>query len=204
MSTTTVYSTAADGYLKSSHATYSTARSGVGSTIVVVNTNSDIWIDQAAGYDLYCAYLDFDTSAIPDTDVVTAATLSLYPNADPSGGTPGTLEVYAYDWGGTLTSADWIPGASVAAMTLLASRTTTGWVSDARKALTSTAAFPAAINKTGTTYLYLCIAPFRTGDAPTGEDYFGTYPYEMGAAYKPMLVVEHQAAGAKYAMVVKA
>jgi len=150
-----------------------------------------MWVTQyKEGSYFYCysGYLDFDTSSIPDTDEISAVTLSLYAiNAE---GSPGALEVYAYDWGEELTFADWIAGADVAAMTLLASYSGT-WSGGAYRALTSETAFKAAINKTGVTRLFLCTTNFRTGSAPTAKDGYTFYATEKGTTYRPKLVIEH-------------
>ena len=192
MSTTTIYTTTADGYLKSENATYSTARAG--GTITKLDNYQDIWVDQAPGYLLYCAFLAFDTSGIPDDDEISAATLSLYPHeSDAYAGSPGTLEVYAYDFGSSLETGDWVAGADVSALTLVASTTTSGWTTGARRALASQEAFKAAINKIGSTRLFICLSGFRTGDAPASESWFGFHSAEKGAGYAPMLVVEHAA-----------
>lgn len=196
MSTTTVYPSTADGYLTSgSKVSYATARSG-GAVQEIHNTANDMWVTQyQKGSDpfYYCCsgYLDFDTSSIPDTDEISAVTLSLYAiNAD---GSPGALEVYAYDWGEELTFADWIAGADVAAMTLLASYPGT-WYGGAYRALTSETAFKAAINKTGVTRLFLCTTKFRTGSVPSDRDGYTFYATEKGTTYRPKLVIEHAAA----------
>ena len=195
MSTTTVYPSTADGYLTSgSNVSYATARSG-GKYQQINSTGDFMWVTQyKEGSDyFYCysGYLDFDTSSIPDTDEISAVTLSLY--AISSYGTPGALEVYAYDWGEELTFADWIAGADVAAMTLLASYPGT-WSGGAYRALTSETAFKAAINKTGVTRLFLCTTKFRTGSAPSDEDGYTFYATEKGTTYRPKLVIEHAAA----------
>ena len=192
MSTTTVYPSTADGYLTSgSDVSYATARSG-GAVRNIHNTDGAMLVDQYKGGDgyFYCrsGYLDFDTSSIPDTDEISAVTLSLY--AIQAYGSPGALEVYAYDWGEELTFADWIAGADVAAMTLLASYSGT-WSGGAYRALTSETAFKAAINKTGVTRLFLCTTKFRTGSAPSDEDGYTFYATEKGTTYRPKLVIEH-------------
>ena len=195
MSTTTVYPSTADGYLESgSNVSYATARSG-GAVQKIHNTDDDMWVDQYSGNKFYCysGYLDFDTSSIPDTDEISAVTLSLY--AIQAYGSPGALEVYAYDWGEELTFADWIAGADVAAMTLLASYPGT-WSGGAYRALTSKTAFKAAINKTGVTRLFLCTTKFRTGSAPTDKNGYTFYATEKGTTYRPKLVIEHAAAAA--------
>ena len=195
MATTTVYAGTNDGYITSVNATYATARSG--GTLSVTNAGVDLWIDQYNGspYELYCAYLEFDTSGIPDTDVVSAARLYLYPETTfgPIFGSPGALEAYAYDWGGgTLTTADWVAGASVSGLTKLASIAAGSFTAGAYRQLTSEAAFPAAINKTGSTLLYLCTADFRTGSAPAAEDGYGTCSADdSGGIYAPKLEIDH-------------
>lgn len=94
------------------------------------------------------AFLSFNTSSIPDDDVVSAVTLSIEYASDVSA-TDFTLEVYAVDFGESLATDDWVPGADISG-TLLASFDTSGW-SSGWNAFTSQGAFKSAINKTGST-----------------------------------------------------
>ena len=193
MSTTTVYAATSDGYLTSKHAIYATARSG--GTITVQTANYEHWIDQYLGgglYELYATYLAFDTSFV-DTDAISAVRMYAYPEATygPVFGSPGPMEVYPYNWGGTLVIGHWIPGATVAGMTKLASIAAGSFTAGAYRQLTSEAAFAAAINKTGTTYLYVTFADFRLGTVPTTEDGYGMYTANKQGTYAPKLEIDH-------------
>lgn len=191
MTDSTFYSSTADGQIESFNATYSTARSG--GTLTANTAGGSANVGQVAGYACYEAFLSFDTSAIPDGDIITAVTLSL----DGTGAIDGsdtdfTINARVYDWGASLTTADWIAGASLSGNTLVASRSTSGWNASGYNAFTSEAAFLTAINKTGVTYLVLSSSRHEAGTTPTGNEYVGVATADTtGTTHDPKLVVTH-------------
>lgn len=193
MTTSTFYASTADGQIESSNATYATARSG--GTLVANTGGTSVNVGQVTGYACYEAFLSFDTSTIPDGDIITSVTLSL----DGTGATDGsdtdfTINARIYNWGAGLTTADWIAGASLSGNTLVASRSTSGWSASGYNALTSEAAFLTAINKTGVTYLVISSSRHEAGTAPTGNEYVGFATAEAsGTTHDPKLVVTHVA-----------
>lgn len=74
-------------------------------------------------YAFYQAFLEFNTSALVGT--ITAATLRVRATAD-AAGVDFTLQARLFDFGTAVASADWRPGADIAALPLLATRNTSG------------------------------------------------------------------------------
>ena len=171
MATLTVYSNTADGYLRSQSSVYLTARSGANLT---VGTDSSIVISgqlRLTGTS-YCyeSFLFFDTSPI-GTGTVTSATLSLYAKTDQSD-VDFTTYARARDWGATLTTGDWVAGASLSALTLLASASSAGISTSAYTAFSSESAFTSNVSTSGNTLVILTSARHESGDPPpTGAEY---------------------------------
>lgn len=110
----------ADGELVSSSATYATARSGGGT--VQQFTPSDGLANtgqKKAGvtYSCFETFLEFDLSSI--TGLVQGAYVHLY-NQATSGGVTRRLEVREHDFGASLTTGDWVAGASLSGLDFLA------------------------------------------------------------------------------------
>jgi len=114
--------------------------------------------------------LRFDTSAIPDVDTVTSATMTL----TAYNGTvawPSNTSVNAYSLAAAAIAADnsntravWKKPTEIQALTRVASRAAgSAWVANTAYTWTSDSTFPAAINKTGNTTILLA-----TGDQQTG------------------------------------
>ena len=187
MSTLVVYSDTTDGYIGSADVgaspSYAAARAGTGSVLDAYagieltfgqqfTTSGDP--DYIPDYDIYESFLAFNTSSIPDTDTVSAAVLNLRSLYDHST-TDFTIEARLYDWGTGLTTADYVAGASLSALTLLAHRdTASGWTVNTAYDLTDDA-FAANVSKTGTTRLLLCSSRTTGNNTPT--------TYEQGSAY---------------------
>lgn len=150
----------------------------------------------AVGFDLWGAItrvweelLEFDTSSIPNGATVTSAVLSLkaysYSN-------PPVLELYAYDFGASVTTADWVPGADFAGMTRLAMHNTNGaWTGSTRYDFTSDAAFVDAINVGGLTRVVL-VTEQIANNTSGGDWYANAYsPAASAESYRPQLVVTY-------------
>lgn len=122
-----------------------------------------------------------DTSSIADTEVVTSAVLSIGPVAvhqftgDLS---TITLEVRAYNWGGTVEVGDWVSGPTEwNSLPLLATAEITA-SSSGTITFTSAPGFQAAISKTGTTYFILGASVFGNASAPASA-------YDYRVAFTP-------------------
>lgn len=175
MATYTIFSDSADGSITSNSAvSWNATRAG--NDLLVDDTSVQTYLgeyDALKGYfEMYESFLSWDTSVIVDSETVTSATVSIYGGqAGPTTweGPAGTLEARAFDWGATLTAGDWVAGASLSGLTLLASfavgNAGVGWAA-AYNVFTSQAAFLAAVNKTGSTRLMMCTSDMRSGTDP--------------------------------------
>ena len=153
------------GYLRSTNASYAATRSGSSLTLNTAATR----IGQAVASGNYYAYEYFcsiDTSEMPEEAIVRSVRLFLYGSAD-SSDDDFTGEARAYDWGESVTTDDWVPGANLGDCALIAS-----WSS----ASYSAAYNPfdgddASINAGGVTKMVLASAKLRTGTAPTKYEF---------------------------------
>lgn len=161
-----------DGNIESDgSATYSVVRSG--NSLAVVNASSPALVIgqllSGGEYYIYEAFLDFDTSSIPDDAVITSVELKLYGSSSPGADT-GNLNVYLSDWGATLTTADWVAGASLSGLTRAASFGIAGWNASGWNSFTEDGTnFQDGINLSGSTRLLLASDNQATGTAPSGN-----------------------------------
>jgi len=213
MSTLVVYSDTTDGWVYcidgvaddgeggGVNGTYAAARAGTGSPFGAFAATPYATVGQAkivvnfTEYQVFESFFAFDTSSIPDGDTVSAAVLNLtsYQNFST---TDFTIEARLHDWGASLTTADWVAGASLSGKTLLAHRdTASGWTVDTAYDLTDDA-FAANVNKTGTTRLLLCSDHTTANTAPTGLEYVDAYSADQtGTTRDPKLTVTYAAGG---------
>ena len=209
MSTLVVYSDTTDGYIYSIsgvaddgegggvNGTYAAARAGTASPFGADDAATYAIVGQAkvtanfTEYQVDEAFLAFNTSSIPDTDTVSAAVLNLTSQSDGSI-TDFTIEARLSDWGTGLTTADYVAGASLSGLTLLAHRdTASGWTVNTAYDLTDDA-FAANVNKTGTTRLLLCSDHTTGNTAPTGAEYVYAYLANYtGTTRDPKLTVTY-------------
>jgi hypothetical protein len=198
--TTTIFSSTADGRIYCHDTTYPNAREGTAAVENVDTTSASggaNWIGQNFTPDYFCSevFIDFDGSSMPDTDNISDGTLSMYGQFDQSD-TNFTAEARLHDWGGSLTADDFVPGSVLGSKTLLATFATSAHVNEAYNAFTSDAAFVGNISKTGITYIVLCSDRHRLGTTPTGLERVGWYlADEAGTTKDPKLVVNHVAGG---------
>lgn len=188
----TVYSLAADSYLSNMSATYATARSG-GGTFDGPYTSANLPYGQklvSTTYQFMEIFLSWDTSFIPDTATVTGADIGLY-HQNKGVTQDFVIQVRARDWGTSVTTADFVAGADLSALTLLASRTTVGIGTNAYWVLTSEAALLSAINKTGETRVVVTSDRMAAGNTPTTSEFMAVWLNEKGAGYQPRLVVTY-------------
>lgn len=196
MPTLTAFATSEDGRLESSDLVYLTARAGGG--VVGIDTNNIVVGQRLEGATYRCweSFLSFDTSSIPDDATIDSVVLSLFGDGDFSS-TDFTLQARLRDWGATLTTTDYVPGANLAALTLLATVTSVGWSLAAYNDFTSEAAFAANINKTGETRLVIVSSRLVAGNVPTGLEFVTAHHSETsGTTNDPKLVVNYTEAGA--------
>lgn len=196
MATLTVYAKTSDGYLDSYSTDYSTARAGTG-TLYVDTTNNALVCGQTLlgdTYHVYEAFLQYDTSALPDASVISSVKEELYLSLDQSYTADYTEEVRAYDWGDTLTADDWVAGANLGNYTLLSSKTVSP--SAGYNEFPTSADFVAAINKTGDTRLFHSSNRHRIGNAPIGGENVNWYSADQsGTTQDPKLTIEYYIGG---------
>lgn len=190
----TINPTSGSGNLLSASSTsYSLARSGenlvasptgsytIGQYLVPDDgENPDLWY-------VYESFMDFDTSAV--TGTISSVTLSLGLASDESVN-DFTIEARLYNWGASLTTADWIAGASLGGNTLLATLSTSGIGSaGSYKAMTESGTnFRTNINTSGVTRIVLCSDRHRLGTTPPDHEFVNLDSYDS-VSLKPKLVI---------------
>ncbi len=181
MPTYTIYASASDGEVNSDDTTpnYLNMRAGTGSPGLVAGGtasanqfvyNSFEATKSASTYLARQYFHEYDTSGIPVSETVTSVVFSLYGSAK-AGSNNLTVETYAYDWGGSLTTADWTAGASIGALSLLATFPlgvlAVNWSTSGYNNFTENGTnFQTAINKGGITRLMCCLDSLRSAVAP--------------------------------------
>lgn len=195
MATLTVYAKTSDGYIDSYSTDYSTARAGTGGLTLDYPGNTLLCGQYLIGdtYHVYEAFFQYDTSPLPDASIVSSVKEELYLALDQSY-TDYTEEVRAYDWGDTLTTADWISGANLGNYTLLSSKTVSP--SAGYNEFSTSENFIAAVSKTGDTRLFHSSSRHRIGNAPIGGECVTWYSADQsGTTQDPKLTVEYYIGG---------
>lgn len=196
MPSVTVYASSESGHIRSRNATYSTARSG-GGTLTPSVDGATMSVGQGGGgiYDVWEAFLAFDlaSAGIPDGATITAAVLGIYATADDSGA-DFTIGARDLDYGATLTSADWVAGASLSSTgTERATLDTTPGISTSAYVDFTDAAMVALVEASlsGTLRLVLYSSRTVSGSAPIGAE---TVTFTgVGGSDKPRLVIDYTA-----------
>lgn len=194
MTTTVIYASTADAFISSTNATYATAAAG---SSLSVTSNSELKVGQTTAYLIQQIFLDFDTSAIGDTDVVSQVDLALYGKQNTST-TDFTLTALSFDWSsGGVTTADWRTPAQLLALTTLATLSTSGFTTSGYNTLTSAgAAFNSWVNLTGTSYLMVASSQNISSTAPTNDSYVVCHSTAVvGTTQDPKITVTHEAPG---------
>lgn len=201
MTVTTVFADTTDGLMECNSTVYATAASGTGNLTQFLNDTTQTFAGQyfsGGSYRCLEGGFAFNTAAIPDGDIVGIVAFTLRSSGfQLSVGTTFDIEVYAYDWGTSLSAnPDFRPSTWLQSATKLASRTieavSGSWDFNGFYTLTSTAAFGPAINKTGTTRLITASSRHRTATPPTALEYAACYMAEAsGTTSDPTLVLTH-------------
>lgn len=176
MATYTFYGGTADGDVYSGDANPVLARAGTGAELSLLSGNSQTYFSfgqelAGATYYVYEAFISFDTSSVVGTPV--SATLALYVSNDQSA-TDFTMTARAYDWGTTVTTADFVPAASMTSYSTRATLSTSGITVNAYNSFTSDSSF-AANSVSGTLRLLLHTDRNPLGTNPTGKEYVGCH-----------------------------
>ncbi len=117
MATLTVYSTSADGDIKSSDPIWSNARAGTGTIVARDSSSNEVGQINLTEYEVYQAFISFDTSSIPVGSTINSAAVEVEvttKNFSPS--CTDVLNTYSYDWGASVTTADFVAGASLSSL----------------------------------------------------------------------------------------
>lgn len=186
MAVTTLNATTNQGYVRSTASNYSNMRAGTG-TKTLTQSTTQLSGQQFLGGTHYMdeAFLEFDTSTI--TGTITSVVLKVYITniyADNS----FTCQARLYDYGTSLTTADWVPGNDVSGDTLLATLASGSMSASAYNSFTDVA-FPANINTSGKTRIYLASDNFASATSP-GSNERETFIFQSPTgANPPQLVI---------------
>lgn len=199
MATLTVFAPTSDAGVDSTSVTYATARSGAGLTLA---TGTSLTVGQAppSPYFIDEFFILFDTSPLTSAANVSAATLSLWLKIDNST-QDFTCEARIKAWGPTVTTADWVAGASLGALTRVATLNTSGiGATGAYKAFTEDGTnFIANVSKTATTELLVDSSRHVGNNAPTvAENVTFASADTAGTTNDPMLTVTYTLPAAKF------
>lgn len=197
MAELTVYSTLADGDLRSIDTYYNVAHDAVVADEIRA---TDIWVEGqntyiAEKYYIRRAFLYFDTSALPDDCIITAATLAIYftgVSTEPDAGHSDSL-LYEGTQADTLTTSDF----QFFLATLLtddpspwAHPTSAGFAT-----VTLNAAGRGIINKAGLTKFCVRLSGDVNNQWPPGDNKSAFYARESGEASWPKLVITYAVPG---------
>jgi hypothetical protein len=175
-----------NGRLTSANSSYSTARSGG-----TVTSSSSLRVGQetiATVDNIFESFLEFDTSVLSGK-TITSATFEAYVSILTTDAAH-TAQVRLRDFGSTFTTGDWVAGASLSALTLLATLTSASAVVSSWNAFTDVA-LAANINTAGNTRVIVVSSRTVSGTAPSGsnDDEYFVLDFINGSN-RPRLVVE--------------
>lgn len=176
--TVSTFSASLDGYAEGVGGSYPPAASGSGST----NASINIHRSNVGTFVVVVGLFEFDTSSIPDTDVVRSAILRLYISAKTDTNNRSVSAGW-YNVGGAISTADYTSTAETDAHTAtdITGITTGGTVDfDLTDAVNQ-------INKSGTTGLRVHI----TGGSPGGSNSITVAMTEHASQQEPQLIVTH-------------
>lgn len=201
---TTVFAGTSDDGIQSNDATYANAAAGTGSTFDLNSTINgedtavEISHSSDSGYGISEGFFSFDTSSIADSDSVSAAAFAIKENSGYGSifTQSDTFEARIYDFGASVTTADWRNPTQFNALTRVATLATSSWATTGYNTFAEDGTnFQTAVNKTGTTYICLLTSRFASNTAPTGIAYAGLMSADnAGTTDDPKLVVTHAAA----------
>ena len=200
--TLAVRSTAADGYVESDGTTsWNTVRNGNSLRTETVDTVSNLEasdVGPGIEFQLSQMFFDFDTSSIGAGSTVTNGVFTFYGNA---AGTPEVntngydMQVRPYNWGGSLSTADWIdvnPSSGWTGLTLMAHKAVSTWDQGSGAANAFTVDSYADVSKTSVTYVVMGMSALGDASGPTGTN---TVPVRMadasGTSTDPLLTVTY-------------
>lgn len=178
---------------------HATAASGVGvylASETTFHTIGDAFF--SPNYYLYEVFLGFDTSALPDDATIDDAVLAIYGKAM-TAASAWTQETGAYDYGASITTADWQDTTELSALTTLATRSSTGWSNAGYNDFTNTGAgLKSIVSKTGLTKIAIWPERIRTGVAPANGQFaeFWSVGEDQSGERRPRLTITYTEASA--------
>lgn len=199
MTVTTVFASTADGDIMSQNANYTTAANGSVFTLPVASVN-ELWVGQflfGGVYSCYESFVSFDLSVLGTNQTVASAVMSTWLITDNS-----SVDFYAialfYDWGATVTSADWQNLASLASLgTWWTTLQTSGiGATGAYKSWSDTTDIRALVTlfRGSTMPLLLAQQYQQAGWAPTGPQYLTFSSADVaGTTQDPKITITHNA-----------
>ena len=204
MATLTVFSDSSDGVIFAQDPTWADVVSGSAATFfeMTANTFDGFGQDFNNGgnneYGLEPWYGQFDTAALGAGATVTAVALSLYGVGAGDANTAFSLEARLYDWGASLTTADWLTDSQFAALTRVATfaDVNTNWLAAYNTFSEDGTNFQTGLNKTGQTKLIVSTTNHASGTAPTNSSRVLLYNADQsGTSQDPKLTVTYEIAG---------
>jgi len=200
MTTTTVFAGANDFWVLNHDDSYANARSGAaGTKFMDVGNEPVLFVGQAdpahaGGYECMEIMLEFDTSSIPDTDTIDSGVFSIWGSNDNDPGDLMTVQLRAYDWGGTMQDTDWRSDSQLNALTLCATLAPGSLITTDYNDFASQAGMVGSVNKTGFSRYVLCSNRHIAGTVSV-EEYLQLISADTsGTTNDPKLVVNHTTA----------
>lgn len=187
----------ADAYVQST-GTRAQVESGSGGSLSVTDSASyNVLFSQPSSFVNRETFIPFDAASLPPTASVTAAGLTLL-LATINSGLVTTHVVYDHDFGsGVITTADYLPKATLAAKTALASVALNSATDIAPKSVEFHLTAP-TLTSDGFVRLVLADGRFVSGGTPTATNLAALYDSATGTT-PPRLIV-YYATGADYAV----
>ena len=183
MANYTIYASVV-GCIRSKSGTYSSARSGTDKTLDTSLSVGQAYI--ATFYYCFEVFIGFTTSSVLGT--VSSATLSAHLAGDGSS-TDFTVYARLRDFGsGAVTTGDWVAGASLSALTQLASINTSGIGSTGSYKTFTSSNLASNINTSGDTRIILTSSRHEGNNTPTGNEYV-VFTLATGSANAPYLSI---------------
>lgn len=195
MPTVAISASTSDNQVTSSSTTYSAARSALGTVTLQSATALSMNAGQrlsGSTYNCYQAYLQFATSSIGVSALVTSASLSVTAQGN-NGESTGAFVVKQYSWpSSAVSTAFWTYGTALSNLTTAASRSGT-FTTNSQYAL---AFLTSSVNQTGNTDVLCTSARFIAGTVPSGSaEYYSMYSADYGTTV-PTLTVTYSASSA--------
>ena len=194
--TLAVRSDTADGRVSSANATWTTALDGSSLSASTSGTTDDVRCTfNGSTYQIRQLFLGFDTSSLGSSATLSNGVFTLYGDTTAESNADGyDLQIRSYNWGGTLTTADYIdsnPQSNWTANALMAHMAVSSWVQTSGTANNLTVDSYSQVSKTGTTYVVVGLSGLGSG-TPTGANAIPTRLADFsGTSSDPLLTVTY-------------